>query len=109
MDWHIRSFALFPACDGSGTHGHNTRLAAARHSKQLRDQFSNCRLDILRRSIFSLVKVWNLLPSDVICKTTVSSFQHALTNIAKDLCKRGVPSWRLHFSPRSPVHELLMI
>jgi hypothetical protein len=85
----------------------NTRTEAARHDLQLASEASTARLNIFRRSLFGLVEVWNLLPSDIVHAQSVSQFQSALTLFAKRLCKLNVVFWQVRFSPRSSHHVLM--
>jgi len=83
-------------------HVHGTRLASALHTVQIEETWESVHLDTARRSLLGLARVWNLLPTDVVQKPSVSSFQSALTNMARHLCKDGYPRWHVRSSPRSP-------
>ena len=60
-----------------------TRLAARRHNKQLRDFCDGSQTTVLARSALGLVKVYNLLPQDVVNAACVKDLQRALTSWAK--------------------------
>ena len=101
---HDDILALFPHAPDQAQRMHNTRLANRRHDRQLLDRvrgFSDkiC-LDIFTRSIFGLVRVYNLLPQHWVSAKTVSSFQRLLTNAAKEACQRNIAGWESMFSPR---------
>jgi hypothetical protein len=97
-------FALSPSMPSL----HNTRLAAAKHDVQVVDEASDASLNAFRRSIFGLVKVWNLLPFEIVHSPSVSCFQKALTALAKRLCVQDNAHWAIRFSPRSTQHVLLL-
>ena len=58
----------------------NTRLAArrAKHGRQLKEYRLETHLNVLRRSAFGLVSVYNLLPHEVVQLEEVKDFQTAL-------------------------------
>ena len=89
-------------------HAYRTRTAAARHDKQVLDIASSCHLDVVRRSVLGLVKVYNLLPQDVVNCRDVKSFQSSLTRIAKRLCETNSVYWITRYSPREPHHVQLL-
>ena len=70
-----------------------TRLAARRHNKQLVDMCDGSQSALLARSAFGLVKVYNLLPQDVIDKRSVKLFQNALQTLVKEEMDCGRPNW----------------
>ena len=70
-----------------------TRLAARRHNKQLVDMCDGSQSALLARSAFGLVKVYNLLPQDVIDRRSVKLFQKALQTLVKDEMECGRPNW----------------
>ncbi len=59
------------------------------------------------RSIFGLVKIWNILPSEIVEAKTVSDFQSALTDIARKACNADVDGWSRICSPPNVSHVLL--
>ena len=87
---------------------HNTRTATARHDLQIDDVINSGHINMFRHSLYGLVRVWNLLPSDIVHAASVSCFQSALTALAKRLCKHGSAHWRCRFSPRSTHHVLML-
>jgi hypothetical protein len=106
-DAHPKLSALFPA-SRTALHRYATRVAEARHSNQLHDFASNCRLASVQRSLLGLVKVYNLLPQVIVDSKSVSSFQSMLTNLARNLCRARSPHWFDRFSPRSSLHVHLL-
>eukprot|EP00933_Yihiella_yeosuensis_P032263 TRINITY_DN25845_c0_g2_i1.p1 TRINITY_DN25845_c0_g2~~TRINITY_DN25845_c0_g2_i1.p1 ORF type:complete len:122 (-),score=1.97 TRINITY_DN25845_c0_g2_i1:16-381(-) len=73
----------------------STRFASTRHDKQLLDIASQCHLDIARRSVLGLIKVYNLLPQSVVASVSVKVFQRELTNLCKRLCRSNKPTLAL--------------
>ena len=57
-------------------------------------------LDIMRRSAFGMIRVYNLLPEDVVSQQSVSGFQKKLTDLARDRVVARDGRWRLLLSPR---------
>ena len=64
--------------------------------------FSQRPLEVLRRSVFALVKVYNLLPPHWV-SGDVTHLQKCLTRAAKRACANGADDWELLFSPRKPL------
>jgi hypothetical protein len=60
---HPSLCSLFPVQDAP-LHRYQTRLADARHNFQLRDRTEHISLSSFHRSIFGLVRVWNILPPE---------------------------------------------
>ena len=65
------------------------------HNKMLDSRLSECtkHYRMWSRSIFGKIAVYNMLPSYVIASATVSSFQQALTEIAKERCRNQLVAW----------------
>ena len=82
-------------------HGHGTRLNQRRHSKQLLELCDGRHSNQLGRSLFALVRVYNLLPQAVVEAASVHTFQQQLTKQARDECRLGRAFWSTTFSPRS--------
>ena len=57
----------------------------------------------MRRSAFGMIRIYNLLPQDVVEKIDVKSFQRALTQMVRDTLNGGDLNWRFLLSPR---HQL---
>ena len=68
---------------------YETRTAASRHSMQIYDRCDGTQSDILHRSIFGMVRIYNKLPKQVVEKKTTKAFQRCLTEMARD-------RWRAH-------------
>ena len=91
---------LFPFAEPSLLDNRSaTRLAVRRHRHQFwQPPF---RTEILRRSLFGIVVVYNLLPPAVVEKKTVKSFQSILQLALRSAVRKGLPDWHLLFSPRT--------
>ena len=50
--------------------------------------------------MFGLVRVYNYLPQNVVDTTSVTSFQAALTKLAREACEKGSDDWATLLSPR---------
>ena len=78
-------------------------IRARGHSKKLYGH--NVEIQFQRamynRSIFAMVDIYNNLPQHVVDVTSVSSFQHYLTHIARTRCQSGDPRWANSFCTRS--------
>ena len=77
------------------------RLSIGRVSRIL-VEYRNCgnRLEIMRRSLFGLISVYNLLPESVIIYSTVQEFQRALQDFVKDCVTKRGTHWFRMLSPR---------
>ena len=60
---------------------------------QLVDMCDGSQSALLARSAFGLVKVYNLLPQDVIDRRSVKLFQKALQTLVKDEMECCRPNW----------------
>ena len=78
-------------------------FAPHRHNRQLLNRAQGQHTELLRRSAFGLVRVYNALPADIIQHTNVREFQRALTCAVKEKCKSQEASWQFCFSPRPHV------
>ena len=107
QETHSALCCLFK-CEANQEVFHRTRIAALRHDLQLVDVACDARLNVFMRSVFGLVRVWNLLPCEIVHKPSVSSFQTALSQLAKQLREEGSGHWAIRFSPRSSQHILLL-
>ena len=76
-----------------------------RHSRHLIDTHSGRPLDMYNRSIFGLVRVYNLLPEYLVNLNTVKDFQSGLQGIVKERALRNCNDWELTLSPRVPCHS----
>ena len=82
-----------------------TRLQIRRHNRQLRQHAIGT--ETLRRSLFGLVKIYNLLPQQVIDLKSVQLFQCALQHALSLAACRNVRYWEFLFSPRlRPVRDI---
>ena len=58
---------------------------------------------MMSRSVFALVRVYNLLPADVVAAKSVKQFQKLLTNNAKSDCVNSKNNWSTKYNPRTKV------
>ena len=70
----------------------NTRFGGRRHGRQFFEQFGQT--DYFNRSLFSMCRVYNLLPAYAVQAGEVSNFQTLLTKDAKFACRQGVSDWQ---------------
>ena len=96
---HPAFFDLFPF-DNAVPH-HTTRLTMRRHRIQLQNRCDGSQSDVLNRSIFGMVRVFNVLPEEAINQTSVKMFQKVLTRIAKEHCEAG-RNFEEMYSTRKP-------
>ena len=81
---------------------HWTRLEERRHSRQLEERtYSNCP-ELLRRSAFGLIRVYNWLPEEVVATDCVHAFQAHLQDLVKQRAVENLEDWKLTLSPRVP-------
>ena len=75
------------------------------HDKQLVNHVSSivARLQLWRRSIFSLVSVFNCLPQHVVDLEDVSTFQTWLSDWTKLQCNNGNANWYKLFDSFFPI------
>ena len=96
---------LFPPARAWPFNIATTRLQIRRHNRQLRQHAIGT--ETLRRSLFGLVKIYNLLPQQVIDLKSVQSFQSALQHALSLAACRNVRYWEFLFSPRlRPVRDI---
>ena len=96
---HSSLRSLFPRAD-SVERKNITRLCFNRHSRQLHDECDGTHTEVMSRSIFGLVRIYNLLPESVASSKSVSRFQHLLTGAVKSQCQSNVLDWDRLFCPR---------
>ena len=61
--------------------------------------------ELIRRSAFGLIAVYNLLPQRVVDEETVPSFQRSLQELAKQHIAKGCDEWVELFSPRIEMYR----
>ena len=59
----------------------------------------------MRRSAFGMIRVYNLLPQEIVSEQTVSVFQHSLTELVRDRVVAGDGRWRHLLCPRWPLFQ----
>ena len=87
---------------------HRTRARARRHDLQFVDFCDGTQLRQFQRSLFGLVKVWNVLPMKYVHAESVSLFQRLLTSAAKHACTDNRDGWQTMFATSSLPHTLLV-
>ena len=97
---------MFPMCDFQ-TMRYETRAVARRHSRRFVDRCDGTQLDQLDRSLFGLVKVWNVLPGEIVNSTSVQAFQRKLTICAKRACETESEGWQRMYATSSFPHALI--
>ena len=75
------------------------------HSMRLEEWPAGRNLDIIRRSALGSIRVYNLLPADVVLHKTVKQFQQALSGLVKDRVVAGDSRWRNLLSPRHALFQ----
>ena len=66
----------------------------SRHSFQIMEWPPGRNLEIMRRSALGMIRVYNLIPQEVVDKADVKSFQSALTQMLRDRVNGGDDQWR---------------
>ena len=56
---------------------------AKRHSRHVVEWPAGRSLDIMRRSALGMIRIYNLLPDELVMKLSVKEFQHGLTVLVK--------------------------
>ena len=80
------------------------RSSRSWHTRQLHDwRDGGHTLDVMDRSVFGLIRVYNLLPQWVVDARTVKEFQGKLQYIVKRREASGCRDWMDTFSPRVPL------
>ena len=77
--------------------GARVRSATAFHSKQLQDRVTATSSDQFKRSIFGMVRCYNVLPQDVVDAPTVQLFQRMLQDGVKEQVRNAYPEWQSIF------------
>jgi hypothetical protein len=87
LPWHVSVFSI----------------PRAGHNKQLHNNFREVQFQtgLFSRSVFGLVDVYNNLSQTAVDCSSISSFQHYLTHIAKHKCESGDPRWQFCFNTRN--------
>ena len=94
--------ALFPPA-AQHSHGRLTRANVSRHNKQILDRCDGGQSQVLHRSIFGLVPIYNSLPQACIDLPSVSRFQSFLTRRVKLACESNQTDWSSMFSARGRI------
>ena len=92
---HLRT--LFPPAAARGT---RSPARLRKHFREREVLIDNSQFAVVERSAFGLVRVYNLLPEELVCPTSVAHFQGLPQTCLKDKATSGTWSWRSTFSPR---------
>ena len=76
----------------------------ARHDHRFLVDTSGCQLEIFKRSVFGLTRIYNILPERIVVLSSVSAFQSGLQGIIKRAASENFPHWEALLSPRIPLH-----
>jgi len=77
--------------------------AVSKHRRQLVDPRKEMKHPLIRRSVFGLVSIYNLLPASIVEAKTVSAFQQGLQHLVTERAKGGCDDWMNTLSPRQPI------
>ncbi len=83
-----------------------------RHNRQVAEWPSSRNLDVMRRSALGSIRVYNLLPQDIVDQPSVKEFQRALTNLVQGRVVARDSRWKVVLSPRHPLflyHPLVYV
>ena len=78
---------------------------ARRHSMHLVEWPAGRNLDIMRRSALGMIRVYNLLPADLVEKRCLSEFQRGLTDLVRARVVARDPRWKHLLSSRHPIFQ----
>lgn len=88
---------LFPFAPAVPGERMETRLLVRRHSMQfVEPEFHT---DVLKRSLFGLTVIYNLLPAFVAAANSVTNSHSNLQKALRNAVVRGLPDWPSLFSP----------
>ena len=76
-----------------------------RHTWQLECSLGDRPLDVVKRSVLGLRRVYNMLPADIVGCRSVQSFQKALQALLRQQAEIDRPHWPMLFSPRWAVQS----
>ena len=95
---------LFPRVTAHTSH--NSRLQNGKHNLQLQERLFLPHNLLCRRSLYGLVRIFNVLPPSVVHVAHVTHFQTNLTRMAKRACEDDMEDWFRLFSPTNTRSEL---
>ncbi len=75
----------------------------AGRTQRLHDPRQDCSAPLVRRSVFGLCAVYNMLPPKVVAERSVPAFQKGLQEIVCNMAQSGHPQWRELLSPRAAI------
>ncbi len=96
---HADLCELFPRAPGEVRDGIQTRLSRRCNSMQLMLRHHGEQRQEFHRSLFGLVKIWNILPESVVTESSVSKFQSAAMKIVRRAVEDDAEKWQTMLSP----------
>ena len=88
---------LFPRAETAPMGRMPTRLWEIRHDLQLCERYFHA--DVFARSLYGMVRIYNLLPQSVVNAVSVKNFQRLLQNGLKRAAAAELDDWQALFSP----------
>lgn len=79
----------------------HTRANESSHDMRLVDICNGNQSDLINRSIFGAVRVFNRLPSFLLEVESVQGFQRLLTERVRHFCRQGFNNWQCTYSNRN--------
>ena len=76
-----------------------TRRSTRAHRWQLHDLVDSDHTELLKRSVFGLIRVYNELEQNIVDTRSVKEFQHNLQNKLKQLAENNTEGWELTYDP----------
>ena len=81
----------------AGHFGRHTRTGSVLHKNQFVDKAVGPCSELMRRSVFGVVAVYNSLPQSVVDLPSVSDFQSKLQQVLRVQAVRGIHLWERTF------------
>ena len=82
-----------------------TRADHRRHDRQICEYRTGHFSELMRRSAFGLVAVYNSLPKKIVSCNSVGDFQRQLQSLMAKQAGSAADGWELLFSPRVPMYR----
>ena len=76
---------------------------ACKRSRKIVDPRSSLKHPIIKRSVFGLIAVYNMLPASCVALNSVKEFQRALQHLVTERAKIGRGDWKDTLNPRIPL------
>ncbi len=84
------------------THSHVTR-GTCMHTRAFKDRIGGGCVQLMHKSLFGAIRVYNDFPQNVVDAKDVSTFQSALTELARERCRAGSQNWQTMFRHQLPL------